>query len=196
MIENNEYEYGYCSLVKATKRVLDKLEIENSTLTKITSKEREENNLVDKIALREAVINAIVHNDYSYEVPPKIEIFSDRIELTSAGGLVTRMSSDEFYNGYSAPRNKELMRVFKDLKLVEQLDSGMIRILKNYDCSIFTSTPNFIRVVFPFSKVMNNDSKELNEELKESSFRESDGFEDVEIYGEISKSAGKCRNTY
>lgn len=148
LIENNEY--GYCSLIKAAKRVLDKLEIENRTLTKITSKEREEKNLVDKIALREAVINAIVHNDYSNEVPPKIELFSDRIEITSTGGLVQGMSEEEFFSGYSAPRNKELMRVFKDMHLVEQLGSGMIRILKKYDRSIFTITPNFIKVAFPF----------------------------------------------
>ncbi len=38
--ENNEY--GYCSLIKAAKRVLDKLEIENRTLAKITSRERED----------------------------------------------------------------------------------------------------------------------------------------------------------
>ena len=148
LIENNEY--GYCSLIKAAKRVLDKLEIENRTLAKITSKEREEKNLVDKIALREAVINAIVHNDYSNEVPPKVEIFSDRIEITSAGGLVQGMTEGEFFSGYSAPRNKELMRVFKDMHLVEQLGSGMIRILKKYDRSIFTITPNFIKVSFPF----------------------------------------------
>ncbi len=150
LIENNEY--GYCSIIKATKMVLDKLEIENRTFAKITSKEREEKNLVDKIALREAVINAIVHNDYSNEVPPKFEIFSDRIEITSAGGLVQGMTEEEFFNGYSAPRNKELMRVFKDVHLVEQLGSGMIRILKKYDSSIFTITPNFIRVAFPFLK--------------------------------------------
>lgn len=152
LIENNEY--GYCSLIKAANRVLDKLEIENRTLAKITSKARQEKNLVDKIALREAVINAIIHNDYSNEVPPKIEIFSDRIEITSTGGLVQGMTEEEFFSGYSAPRNKELMRVFKDVHLVEQLGSGMIRILKKYDRSIFTITPNFIRVVFPFINIV------------------------------------------
>ncbi|SNS69457.1 hypothetical protein SAMN05446037_101752 [Anaerovirgula multivorans] len=60
------------------------------------------------------------------------------------------MTEEEFFSGYSAPRNKELMRVFKDIHLVEQLGSGMIRILKKYDPSIFTITPNFIRVAFPF----------------------------------------------
>ena len=85
LIENNEY--GYCSLIKATKAVLDKLEIENTTFAKITSKERIEKTLWDKVAIREAVINAIIHNDYTNEVPPKFEIFDDRLEITSAGGL-------------------------------------------------------------------------------------------------------------
>lgn len=40
LMENNEY--GYCSLVKATKQVLDKIDVENKTLAKITPKEREE----------------------------------------------------------------------------------------------------------------------------------------------------------
>jgi ATP-dependent DNA helicase RecG len=78
--ENNEY--GYCSIIKATKQVLDKLDLENKTLSRITSKERIDTRLWNSIALREAVINAIVHNDYTYEVPPKFEIFDDRIEIT------------------------------------------------------------------------------------------------------------------
>src|SRR5690606_11028856 len=67
LIESNEY--GYCSLIKATKAVLDKLELENKTATKITTKERIDTRLWDAIALREAVINAIIHNDYTREVP-------------------------------------------------------------------------------------------------------------------------------
>lgn len=63
LIENNEY--GYCSLIKATKSVLDKLELENKTATLITSKERINQRLWNPLALKEAVINAIVHNDYT-----------------------------------------------------------------------------------------------------------------------------------
>ena len=59
LIENEEY--GYCSLIKATKNVLDELKIENITLAKVTSTTRIEKNLIDPVALREAVINAIVH---------------------------------------------------------------------------------------------------------------------------------------
>ncbi|MFI3327241.1 MAG: putative DNA binding domain-containing protein, partial [Clostridia bacterium] len=113
LIENEEY--GYCSLIKATKSVLDKFDIENRTSAKITSKERIERKLVDRVALREAVINAMVHNDYTYEVPPLFEIFSDRIVITSYGGLLNGLSEEDFFNCRSMPRNRELMRVFKDV---------------------------------------------------------------------------------
>jgi len=150
LIENEEY--GYCSLIKATKSVLDKLEIENKTFAKITSKERIEKRLVDLIALREAVINAIVHNDYTREVPPVFEIFADRIKITSYGGLPTGLSKDDFFSCRSMSRNRELMRVFKDIGLVEQLGSGMSRILKAYDKSVFDISDNFMVVKFAFAK--------------------------------------------
>ena len=121
LIENEEY--GYCSLIKATKNVLDKLKIENITLTKVTSTTRIEKNLVDPVALREAVINAIVHNDFTREIPPVFDIFSDRITITSYGGLIPGQSVDDFFSCSSMPRNRELMRVFKDVGLVEQLGS-------------------------------------------------------------------------
>jgi hypothetical protein len=150
LIENNEY--GYCSLIKATKSVLAKLEIENKTFATITSAERVENPIWDKIALREAVVNAIVHNDYSFEVPPKFEIFPNRIEITSAGRLPESLSREEFFNGISIPRNKELMRIYRDLELVESLGSGIPRILRAYGEDCFTFTDNFVRITFPISK--------------------------------------------
>ena len=147
LVENNEY--GYCSLVKATKQVLDKLELENKTRTRITSKERENQRLWNPIALREAVINAIIHNDYTNEVPPKFELFDDRIEITSAGGLPETLNQEEFFEGVSIPRNKELMRIFKDLNMVEQLGSGVPRILDYYSKDCFKFSEHFLRMTFP-----------------------------------------------
>ena len=155
LIESNEY--GNCSLIKATKQVLDKLDLENKTTTKITRKERIDTPLWNPIALREAVINAIVHNDYSFEVPPKFEIFSDRLEITSAGGLVSGLSHEEFFEGYSIPRNKELMRIFKDLDMVEYLGSGVPRILQSYGRECFRFTDNFLRMTLPNALVKNVD---------------------------------------
>lgn len=146
LIETNEY--GYCSLIKATKQVLDKLELENRTATKITSKERKDQRLWDAIAVREAVINAIVHNDYTREIPPKFEIFSDRLEITSTGSLPEGMAEEEFFEGYSIPRNKEIMRIYKDLEMVEHLGSGVPRILQSYSKDNFKFTANFLRMSF------------------------------------------------
>lgn len=150
LVENNEY--GYCSLIKATKRVLDKLELENKTFSKITSKERIDKRLWDAIALREAIINAIIHNDYTREIPPKFEIFSDRFEITSYGGLFEGMTKEDFFEGLSLPRNKELMRVYKDLGMVEQLGSGVPRILQAYSKDSFKFSENYLRMIFPASE--------------------------------------------
>ncbi|MCL2815606.1 MAG: putative DNA binding domain-containing protein [Oscillospiraceae bacterium] len=144
-------EYGYCSLIKAMDKILDRMIVENKTFAKITEKQRIEKNLVDKTALREFIINAFAHNDYSNGDTPIFEIFSDRISITSYGGLVEGLSQDEFFECCSRPRNREIMRIFKDLKYVEQLGSGTRRTFKVYDNSIFKFTPNFMFVNFPFN---------------------------------------------
>ena len=162
LIENEEY--GYCSLIKATDRILDKLKIENKTLARITDKKRIQKNIVDATALREAVINAIVHNDYSEELSPVIEIYEDKIVVTSYGGLLSGQTEEAFFSCMSMPRNRELMRVFRDLDLVEQLGSGMTRILKAYDKSIFKITNNYIQVSFPICEITNKDIREAAEQ--------------------------------
>ena len=95
--------------------------------------------------------NAIVHNDYSREAPPKFEIFADRIEITSACALPEGLTPAEFFEGYSIPRNKELMRVFRDLELVEHLGSGLPRITEFYGPECFRFTENFLRITFAAS---------------------------------------------
>jgi len=158
LAESNEY--GYVSLIKSTKSVLDKIELENRTFTQITSKERIEERLWSAIALREAIINAFVHNDYTRELAPKFEIFQDRIEITSAGALPEGLSESEFFEGFSVPRNKELMRVFKDLELVEQLGSGIPRILESYGKECFHFSDNFLRMVFPSAESVYKNEKD------------------------------------
>ena len=165
LVENNEY--GYESLIKATKQVLDKVNLENKTITQITSKARKEARLWDAIALREAIINAFVHNDYTIEVPPKFELFDDRIEITSTGGLPDGLSQDEFFEGFSVPRNKEIMRIYKDLDLVEQLGSGIPRILESYSKDCFKFSDNFLRMSFPVNDQANDQaSDQVNDQAK------------------------------
>jgi predicted HTH transcriptional regulator len=165
IIENEEY--GYCSLIKAMDKILDRLIVENKTFAKVTEKRRVEKNLVDKNALREFAINAFAHNDYSDGDTPIFEIFSDRISITSYGGLVEGLTQEEFFECCSKPRNREIMRIFKDLDYVEQLGSGTRRTFKVYDKSIFEFTTNFMFVNFPFEKGFDKSYNELyNEQEK------------------------------
>ena len=134
--------------------MLDRLEgVENRTITKITSRKRTNRSLWNRVALREAVINAIIHNDYTTELVPKFEIFADRLEMTSAGHIHQGEEREDFFAGYSIPRNKTLMRVFKDLDMVEYLGSGMPRILKAYSKDAYIFSSRFIRTVFPIDQV-------------------------------------------
>ncbi|MDR0518770.1 MAG: putative DNA binding domain-containing protein [Clostridiales Family XIII bacterium] len=149
LVENEEY--GYRCLITAVYRVLDKLDVENKTFAKITSRNRLERRLFDAVALREAFINAVVHNDYSLGWPV-VEFYSDRVTITSTGGLVEGLSDEDFFKGLTMLRNRELMRVFKDVELVEMLGSGMQRILSAYDRSVFEITPSFIIATFPYAK--------------------------------------------
>ena len=171
LIENEEY--GYCSIIKSCKAVLDKLNVENRTLARITYPFRQETRLIDTDSLREAVINAFVHNDYSDLMSPAFYIYSDRLEIVSYGGLIDGMSKEELVSGCSRPRNREIMRIFKDVDLVEQLGTGMNRMMKAYTPDIFVVSPNFFHTVFNYNKLSENFGKDFGKDFtKELSDRQ------------------------
>ncbi len=171
LVENQEY--GYRCIITATQRILDRLDAENTVYAKIEYKGRKEVQMIDKAALKEAVINAIVHNDYSYGNSPIIELYSNRIEITSAGGLPQELSQEEFLEGVTAPRNKELIRVFKDVDLIENIGSGVLRILDAYDKSCFKFMEHFLRVSFkykenPFEYNQEGNQEKFSKQLNET----------------------------
>jgi predicted HTH transcriptional regulator len=151
LIQNEEY--GDQCLITALNRVLDRLDTENVTMAKITYPYRVETKLVDPKALREAVINAFAHNDYSEGNTPIFDIFSDRFEITTYGNLLAWIGKEEFFTGFSKPRNPEIMRVFKDLELVENLGIGVPAITKLYGREIFAFSENATRTSFKYENI-------------------------------------------
>lgn len=84
-------------------------------------------------AVREVVINAIVHADYAMKgVAIQIAVFSDRIEFTNPGGLPFGQTIESAISGISRMRNRVIGRIFRELKLIERLGSGLPRILEIY----------------------------------------------------------------
>ncbi|HOD40907.1 MAG: Divergent AAA domain protein [bacterium ADurb.Bin243] len=86
-----------------------------------------------EVAIREALLNAIVHRDYSFSGSTLISIFEDRIEFVSLGGLVAGLSIDDIMNGASQARNEKLANLFYRLKLVEAYGTGIIKIIESYE---------------------------------------------------------------
>jgi len=146
-------EYGNCCLITAIQRILDRFEVENITLSKLTgAPHRIDKRLVNAKCLREVIINAFAHNDYSYGMLPICEVFQNRFAIRSYGGLVPQLTINEFFLGVSALRNPELMRILKDVELVEALGFGIRGILEVYHRNIFKFTDNTMYVQFPFDK--------------------------------------------
>jgi ATP-dependent DNA helicase RecG len=168
LIQNEEY--GDQCLITALNKVLERLDVENITMATKTYPYRIETRLVDSKALREAVINAFAHNDYSAGDTPIFEIFEDRFEITTYGNLLAWIGKEEFFTGLSKPRNPEIMRVFKDLELVENLGSGVPAITKLYGREIFNFSESVTRISLKYeytkSRVENEKSRVENEKSR------------------------------
>ncbi len=81
--------------------------------------------------LREAVVNAVVHADYSQKgAPIRISFFDDRIEIENPGILLPGMTIEDVKQGVSKIRNRVIARVFRELDLIEQWGSGVRRMFK------------------------------------------------------------------
>ena len=63
-------------------------------------------------SVRQAVINMLINNDYVHGCTPVVELFSDRLELTSIGGLPEGISEEDFFSGVSMPRSREILEYF------------------------------------------------------------------------------------
>lgn len=102
------------------------------TKTKIGAKSRTTVPQYPPIAIREAVINAIVHTDYSIKGSSIIiAIFDDRIEITNPGGMPYGLSLEDALAGSSRSRNRVITRTFHILELIEQWGSGLQKILNS-----------------------------------------------------------------
>lgn len=82
------------------------------------------------VAIREAIINAILHADYALKGSTiTVAIFDDRIEITNPGGLVFGQTLEKALSGSSIIRNAVIAHTFRELKLIERWGSGLRRII-------------------------------------------------------------------
>lgn len=115
-------------------------------------------------AIREALLNAVIHRDYSFSGSISINIYSNRMEIISLGGLVSGLSIQAVMLGASQPRNEKLANLFYRMELIESYGIGIGKIMSAYkDSSLkptFDNAEGAFRVTLPN---MNAISRELTE---------------------------------
>ena len=106
-----------------------------------------------EVALREALMNTLVHRDYSFRASTLISIYDDRIELVSVGGLISGLELDDVLVGVSVCRNPHLANIFYRLQLIEAYGTGMKKILEAYaDSAVqpqIQATSNAFKITLP-----------------------------------------------
>lgn len=90
---------------------------------------RIENTIIPEFALREIVINAIVHKDYSIKSSIKINVFDDKIEIVNPGILFGNLDVEDLGKGISECRNRKIVKIFRKFDFMEELGTGIKRII-------------------------------------------------------------------
>lgn len=125
----------------------------NRTAATFKGLERVERSDYPEEVLREALLNALVHRDYSYSGSIIINVNDTSIEFISLGGLLPGLSADDIRSGISQPRNRKLVEIFHRLKLIESYGTGIRKIYAFYkDCAVqprIEVTSNTFKLVLP-----------------------------------------------
>ena len=141
------------SVFKQFEDTVNYLALCNKTVSTIKGVIRTDKPDYPEEAIREALLNAIVHRDYSYSGSIIINVTDNKMEFISLGGLLPGLSPDDIRSGISQPRNKNLAEVFHRLKLIESYGTGIRRIFNLYDgCAKqpqIDVTPNTFKIILP-----------------------------------------------
>ena len=120
------------SLFRQLRNCYEYLELCNHTAGTFNGLDRIDREDYPASALREALLNALVHRDYGFSGSIIINIFDDKIEFVSLGGLIGGLSKEDILRGVSQTRNEKLANVFYRLKHIEAYGTGIQRIFDLY----------------------------------------------------------------
>ena len=141
------------SIFRQIDEVFRYIMLSNRTSSVFKGLERIDKSDYPEAALREALLNSVVHRDYSYSGSIIININDKQMEFVSIGGLLPGLTADDIRSGISQPRNKNLAEVFHRLKLIEAYGTGIRRIYKLYEnCSVqprIEVTHNTFKMILP-----------------------------------------------
>lgn len=121
------------SLIKQVTEGFEYIELLNKTKATFEGLIRKDERDYPVEAIREALLNAVVHREYSFGASTLINIYEDRMEFVSLGGIVSGLSLEAIMLGVSQSRNEKLANVFYRLHLIEAYGTGIQKIISNYE---------------------------------------------------------------
>lgn len=140
-------------LLKQMNEVYDFIDLHNQTRATIEKLLRIDVRDYPEVALREALLNTLVHRDYSFSSSALISIYTDRIEFVSIGGLMPGIDLEDIMVGLSICRNQDLANVFYRLHLIEAYGTGMRKMMKAYEGKEekpkIETTNNAFKIILP-----------------------------------------------
>ena len=141
------------SIFKQIDEAFHYIMLNNRTSSDFKGLERIEKSDYPEAALREVLLNSVVHRDYGFSGSIIININDKQMEFVSIGGLLPDLTAEDIRSGISQPRNKNLAEVFHRLKLIEAYGTGIRRIYKLYEnCSVqprIEVTQNTFKMILP-----------------------------------------------
>lgn len=120
------------SLLKQITEAFEYIDLINKTKATFEGLIRKDERDYPVEAIREALLNAVVHREYSFGASTLINIYEDRIEFLSLGGIVSGLSLEAIMLGISQSRNEKLSDVFYRLRLIEAFGTGIQKIIRSY----------------------------------------------------------------
>ena len=141
------------SLMQQMNEVYDFIDFRNQTRATIEKLYRVDVRDYPEVAVREALLNLLVHRDYSFSASAFISIYEDRIEFVSIGGLMPGIDLEDVMVGISVCRNQDLANVFYRLHLIEAYGTGMGKIMNAYESMqvkpVIETTKNAFKIILP-----------------------------------------------
>lgn len=154
------------SIFKQIDEVFHYIMLNNRTYSDFKGLVRIEKSDYPEAALREALLNSVVHRDYGFSGSIIININDKQMEFVSIGGLLPGLTAEDIRSGISQPRNKNLAEVFHRLKLIEAYGTGIRRIYKYYEnCSMqprIEVTHNTFKIILPNMNVSRSLSRSIH----------------------------------
>ncbi len=141
------------SLMQQLNEVYDYIDFHNQTHAAFQKLLRIDTRDYPEVAVREALLNSLVHRDYSFRASTLISVYDDRIEFVSIGGLLPGLELDDLMLGVSVCRNPHLANVFYRLQLIEAYGTGVKKIMGAYTNTPvqpkMTATNNAFKIILP-----------------------------------------------